>query len=157
VDFTKPTDIAFMQRMLRAVPDLYEHVDFFNSHPYPFAHLPFSSPLGRAGVTHYRTQLNATGRPTLSVLISETGWRGSNQSEMAVSVVAAFRKEWLPDARVESVMPFLLSAGSESTFALGGQLWVVWPNTTGSTPTPALQYNATRALRCSLGVGGACH
>ena len=34
VNFTKATDIAFMAKMLHAVPDLYTHADFFNSHPY---------------------------------------------------------------------------------------------------------------------------
>ena len=158
VNFTKATDIAFMAKMLHAVPDLYTHADFFNSHPYPFHHEPFSSPLGRAGVVHYRAQLNASGRPTLPVLITETGWREMSGAALAKSVVAALTEEWLPDARVASVMPFLLSAGGASRFAQQSQPWVVWPNATAAAAAPVatLQYNATRALRCRLGVGGSC-
>eukprot|EP00756_Hemistasia_phaeocysticola_P002892 Hpha_TRINITY_DN11950_c0_g2::TRINITY_DN11950_c0_g2_i1::g.20469::m.20469 len=151
VDYSKPTDIAFMKQMLRAVPDLYAHADFFNSHSYPFHAQPFSTPLGRAGSVHYRTQVNATGRPSLPVLITETGWSLANETEKAVSIVAAFQQEWLPDPQVVGVLPFLL-ASDTTTFAKW--LWVLWNSTTA--PSPSQQYNATRALRCRLGVGGMC-
>ena len=59
---------------------------------------------------HYRAQLSATGRPSLPVLISETGWRTHDDAENAASTVAALRDEWLPDPRVASVIPFLLTS-----------------------------------------------
>ena len=83
------------------------------------------------------------------MLISEAGWKGPDQEANAVSVVAALQHEWLPDPRVVGVTPFLLSDTGSSGFAEAGWLWVVWPS------TPTVQYNRTRALRCSLGVGGA--
>ena len=50
VNFSQATDLAYMQAMLAAVPGLYNDVDFFSSHPYPWGHsAPFSDPLGRAG------------------------------------------------------------------------------------------------------------
>jgi hypothetical protein len=153
VNWLVPTDIAFMRQMLQAVPDLYAAADFFNSHPYPWGNQPFSTPLGRAGAVHYRTQLNETGRgvtaPPLPVLISEAGWKGADQEANAVSVMAALQQEWLPDPRVVGITPFLLSDTNTSVFAEAGWLWVVWPNTL------TVQYNHTRALRCRLGVGGA--
>ena len=159
VDFSTPTDIAFMQQMLRAVPNLYAHADFFNSHSYPFHGQPFSTPLGRAGAVHYRTQLNATGGyPSLPVLISETGWRMPDEAEKAASVVAALQEEWLPDARVAGVMPFLLTSDNlayvEKFFVEWA--WVSWGGG-ASKPSATQQFNATRALRCRLGVGGVCH
>ena len=108
---------------------------------------------------HYRAQVNATGRPSLPVMISEAGWQGHDEAEKASSVVAALQEEWLPDKAVEAVIPFLLSGYNASVFAQAGWRWLLWPTTTssgGATPQPTLQYNATKALRCRLGVGGAC-
>ena len=101
----------FIQEMLRHVPGLYANADFFNAHPYPIRNAPFSSPEGRAGATSYRAQLNATGNPSLPVLITECGWSGDNETEKATSFVAALQSEWLPDERVVAVMPFLLTGG----------------------------------------------
>ena len=61
---------------------------------------------------HYRAQLNASGHPALPVLITETGWEGHNESAKATSMVAAYEEEWLPDRRVEAVIPFLLRCAS---------------------------------------------
>lgn len=157
VNYSTPTDIEFMVQMRHTVPDLYGRADFFNSHPYPWGDRPFSTKLGRAGVVHYRTQLEATGYPSLPVLISETGWKGHDEVDKAVSIVAALQEEWLPDARVASVMPFLLSSEDGSGFANSGWRWVLWPNSTIATPPSATQqYNATRALRCKLHASSAC-
>ena len=155
VNYSTPTDIAYMRAMLNVAPDLYANADFFSSHPYPWSGQPFARPLGRAGCIHYRTQLNASGRPDLPVAISECGWKGSNESAKAASMVAAYEEEWLPDARVESVMPFLLTASNGSPFADEGWPWLQWMEE-GGEPSFAPQYNATRQLRCHLGVGGAC-
>ena len=154
VDFRAATDLSFVASMLAAVPDVYAHADFFNSHSYPFAGAPFSTALGRAGATHYRAQLNASGRPALPVMLTETGWEGHNESEKAASIVAAFEQEWLPDARVEAVMPFLLTAANGSSFADRGRPFVQWE--IGGAPSFLPPFNATRQLRCRLGVGGAC-
>ena len=170
VNWSQPTDIAFMKGMIAAVPDLYtRHADFLNSHPYPFHSQPFAEPLGRAGAVHYRAQLNASGRShdnDFSVLITEAGWSGTNESEKAESIVAALQEEWLPDKRVAGVMPFLLSAPANSSFAGKGWPWVLWParaysssstsTSGGSRPTATLEYNRTLALRCRLGIGGPC-
>ena len=67
---------------------------------YPFGGRPFTDSLGRAGAVHYRAQLNASGRPELPVLLTEAGWKGPNETEKSASIVAAFKEEWLPDARV---------------------------------------------------------
>eukprot|EP00937_MAST-01D_sp_MAST-1D-sp2_P005594 g5594.t1 len=154
VNFSAPTDISYMRTMLAAAPDLYARADFFNSHPYPFAGRPFAAPLGRGGSVHYRAQLDASGRPDLPVVISECGWKGGNESEKAASIVAAYREEWLEDERVQAVMPFLLTAANGSEFADVGWPWVRWLANGGLSVAP--QFNATRDLRCQLGVGGAC-
>ena len=46
------------------------------------------------------------------MLITETGWEGHNESAKATSMVAAYEEEWLPDRRVEAVIPFLLRCAS---------------------------------------------
>jgi len=70
VNYSNPTDVPFMEAMLRAVPDLYQQVDFFNAHSYPFGDQPFSSPLGRAGAVHYRAQRECILSPSYSWLPS---------------------------------------------------------------------------------------
>ena len=155
-DWNTPTDIGFMKLMLEAVPDLYTHTDFFNSHSYPFGvNNPFSSPLGRAGAVHYRAQLNATMHPERPVLITETGWRGPNETDNAVSTTAAFEQEWLPDKRVQGVMPYLLSTADGSPDALSRSPWVQW-SSDSKTHRFKPVYNATKDLRCRIGVGGMC-
>ena len=111
--------------------------------------------LPTSGVIHYRDQLKASGRPDLPVLILETGWRLPNTTENAISMISAYTDEWLPDPRMESVMPFLLSADPLNTIFNPKLIWVEWDNAT-STPTFTLEYNLTKRFRCSLGVGGAC-
>ena len=144
----------FIQQMLRAVPGLYANADFFNAHPYPIHNEPFSTPEGRAGAISYRALLNATGT-TLPVLITECGWSGDNETEKALSFVTALQEEWLPDARVAAVIPFLLTGGG-GTWTQKGWDWVTFSPGVSTPPLATLQYNATRALRCRLGVGGNC-
>jgi len=86
-------------------------------------------------------------------MLTEAGWAGHDESAKAASVTAAYEEEWLPDVRVEAVMPFLLSAANSSGFADSGWPWAQW---VAGEPSFTLQYNATRQLRCRLGVGGAC-
>lgn len=149
----------FVRDMVRAVPGLYTNADFFNAHPYPINNEPFSTPNGREGAVSYRAQLNATGNPSLPVLITECGWSGDNETEKATSFVSALQEEWLPDARVVSVMPFLLTGGGGKWTQIGWDWVTVQAAADGSSAALAsatLQYNATRALRCRLGVGGNC-
>ena len=81
-----------------------------------------------------------------------------DEAEKAASVVAALQEEWLPDARVAGVMPFLLTSDNlayvEKFFVEWA--WVSWGGG-ASKPSATQQFNATRALRCRLGVGGVCH
>ena len=145
----------FIHAMLNAVPGLYAQADFFNAHPYPIRNEPFSTPKGRAGTISYRAQLDATMNPSLPVLITECGWSGNNETEKATSFVAALQEEWLPDARVVAVMPFLLTGVGVGggQFTQKGWDWVMM---SPRPPSATLQYNATRALRCMVGVGGHC-
>ena len=154
VDFTKESDLDFMRAMVAAVPDLYSGVDAFHSHAYAFASLPMTDARGRNGTVHYRDQLPITGFPDLPVLITECGWHGTNETFKAQNFVAAFTEEWLPDSRVEAVMPFLLTAANGSAYDARGRVWVQpWAN--GHLHYTEM-YRATRELRCIRGVGGAC-
>ena len=74
---------------------------------------------------------------------------------MPASFVAALQEEWLPDARVVAVMPFLLTSlgVGGGQFTQKGWDWVMM---SPRPPSATLQYNATRALRCMVGVGGHC-
>jgi hypothetical protein len=87
------------------------------------------------------------------VLLTEAGWKGPNETEKSESVVAAFKEEWLSDARVESVMPFLLSANNGTPFSNDGWPWV---KLIDGRAQFTLQFNTTRELRCGLRIGGSC-
>lgn len=152
VNFSQPNDILFIQNMIKAAPDLYEYVNYFASHPYPWGDQPFASPLGRAGAAHYQAQVNATGHQELPVLITEAGWRDGTAAEKANSIVAAYSELWLHDPAVAGVMPFLAADGQPPLFT--GLAWV--DVNSSEAATFSAQYNATRALRCSLGIGGPC-
>ena len=89
------------------------------------------------------------------MLITECGWSGKDESEKATSFVAALREEWLPDARVAAVMPFLLTGGG-GQWTQHGLDWVLMPPGSRAASSATLQYHATRAVRCSIGVGGHC-
>ena len=51
------------------------------------------------------------------------------------------------------VMPFMLSAENGTGFSDDGWRWVEY---TGGEASFTLEFNATRKLRCGLGIGGPC-
>jgi hypothetical protein len=158
VNFSQPNDIDYIAAMRAEVPDLWEKADYFSAHTYPFHHQPFSTPLGRAGIENYRTQLKAIGRASTAsfpVAISETGWFGTDEQMKAANMVEAYRAVYLADPTVFAVMPFLLTAYSTSPLATPERQWVSWaPN---GTKMRFAQWEATYKLRCSLGLGGVCN
>ncbi len=143
--------LVFLQGMLAARPGLFDHVDWLSSHAYPYS-APWGDPKAHRGLTYYRNESAAVGRPGLPVVVTETGWRreddrGIGDAQQANWTSLAYEKVWLPDAQVVGVTPFLLA----------GKFWegLGWPyvDVEGENLIPRAVYNATRRIRCAT-VGG---
>ena len=89
---------SFVRLMVRAVPTLFDDVEFLTVHAYPSkCNLGFDAPANRASLASYQSfhqlveaqrkrQPVPEGRPqTLPVLVGETGWQGLNQSLKATA------------------------------------------------------------------------
>ena len=92
-----------------------DYIDAISSHSYPnpgFSGTPFDT--GRSSIRGYQYELGwyrgLLGKE-LPVYITETGWDTSKVGhETAASYfVTAFTSVWLPDERVQAVIPFLLN------------------------------------------------
>ncbi len=110
---------AFLSQMKEAVPDLFNRIDGWTSHSYPnpgFAGSPLAS--GRGTVRGYDWELSQLRQlgitKELPVFITETGW--SNQvvslDQIAEDLRTAY-ENWLADARVRAVTPFVLNYQGE--------------------------------------------
>jgi hypothetical protein len=152
------TSLEFGKLLLLAVPTLYDTVDWFSSHAYPCAppgcglngdprpgtngwNAPFEVALPWLVV--YRNETREAGRPTLPVIVTETGWCGDfcTEADRAEWTAAAWRV-WVADPQIVAVCPFLLE---------GRQWWpkgFPWIAADGATRLPV--FNATVALRCQL-------
>lgn len=114
----------FMLQMEKAVPRIFRKLDGWASHPYP--HPNFSGnphTIGRNGIRAYETELVflkdslEVGRD-LPVFITETGWahmEGAkydysflSADQVAQNIKTAYEEYWLPDDRVQAVMPFTI-------------------------------------------------
>lgn len=147
------TSIEFIHAMKAAVPDVFDRIDAWASHPYPargpgwgfFEEYDDSI----VGLHYYESELAAIGLD-LPVYITETGWsttKGAQGSrdDIATWTVQAFENDWLPDPRVVAVMPFMLRDSNWDSFS--------WVNSGGS-PHPV--FGAVKSLRCQLQDPGAC-
>lgn len=92
-----------------------DYIDAISSHSYPnpgFSGTPFDT--GRSSIRGYQYELGwyrGLLSKELPVYITETGWDTSKVGhETAASYfVTAFTNVWLPDERVQAVIPFLLN------------------------------------------------
>lgn len=151
------TTLDFLRDMARAVPGVFDRLDGFASHSYPaegFGYA-FFVPYERAGVglRVFERELEAIGRPSLDVFLTETGWcqpgarcteNGGSREQIAEWTERAYTDFWLVHPRVRAVMPFMLRDPGWDDFA--------WMDPSGS-PYPV--YTRVRALRCRM-IPGRC-
>jgi len=151
------TSADFLAQMSAGVPGVFDRLDAFASHAYPAEGegYGFFVPYDRAGpgLRWFETELSTIGRPSLPVLLTETGWPASHggttfgsREDVASWTRQAYEGFWLTHPNVLAVMPFILldRGGTWDGFA--------WASSDG-TPYPV--YGEVRNLRC-MTIGGRC-
>ena len=106
----------FIQRMVKANPDIFTYIDGLNSHSYPNPAFSGSEKaVGRKTVKGYEWELNLIkslgGKKNLSVFVTETGWVRNlkNEQLIAKKLRYAYEEVWGKDKRVVAVTPFILN------------------------------------------------
>jgi hypothetical protein len=148
------TSEPFIAAMLAEVPSVFRDLDGFSSHAYPasgegwgfFESYDNSGP----GLAWWQKELAAAGVPSQPVLITETGWTVDagaygSRDDVASWTVSAWNNDWLPDSRIEAVMPFQLQDAAWDSFS--------WLRTDGGT-YPV--FDAVRDWRCAQGYPEPC-
>lgn len=117
----------FMRQMNEEVPGIFDKLDGWASHAYPqpnFSGSPYAQ--GRWSIRAYEAELQYLKRlgvtKDLPVFITETGWAHAegvnyNSSYLPVKTIAdyfkiAYQEVWLPDDRVQAVIPFTIRYGA---------------------------------------------
>jgi hypothetical protein len=113
----------YMYFMNEEVPGIFDKLDGWASHPYPqpnFSGSPYDS--GRGSIKAYESELDyltelGVGKE-LPVFITETGWAHAegeaynstflNVTKVSENLKIAFEEIWLPDDRVQAVVPFTI-------------------------------------------------
>jgi hypothetical protein len=142
------TALTYLQKMLQAVPDVFEKIDVFASHSYPsegegWAFFPAYEQAG-PGLKFFEKELQAIGKPDLKVLISETGWATEgdghiwSREQVAQFTLQAWQDLWLKHPAILAVTPFMLRDAAWDKFA--------WADPAGG-PYPV--YSTVRSFRCS--------
>lgn len=91
------TEDKFILGMLNEVPDIFNYIDGWTSHPYP-----------NASISIYDHELVMI-KKNLPVFITETGWPNDQYSEPQIEqkLVSAYKNIW-SDPKVIAVTPFIL-------------------------------------------------
>ena len=94
----EPTEFRFLRAMLKAQPDVFDHIDGWTSHSYP-----------TASIALYKDELKAINKD-LPVFITETGWSNQKLSEDDIGnkLVSAYQNDWT-DPKIVAVTPFILN------------------------------------------------
>lgn len=119
----------FMQRMEKAIPDVFNFIDGWASHSYP--NPGFSGPktgTGRRSIRGYEWELELI-KKDLPVFITETGWSRLNTKDellTAANLKYAFEEVWSKDKRIITVTPFILNYQDKPFYEFS------WKNKDGS-------------------------
>lgn len=140
----------FLQAMDSGSPGVFGQLDGWATHSYPASNegygffVPFDQ--AHTGLTYYEVELATIGQPNLPVFVTETGWRTDEASRQQIAdwTVQAYTQVWLPDDRVQAIMPFILRGGSG---------WTNFEWVSGNTRHPV--FDAVRAERCNR-ISGNC-
>ena len=136
------TSMDFISAMKDEVPDVFDRLDGWSSHPYPASGkgYGFMVPYDQAmpGLLFHHDELAELGMD-LPVLITETGWNldHGSREDVATWTVQAYQDPWLDDDSILAVMPFMLRDPGWDQFG--------WTAPDG-TPYPV--YDSVRAFRC---------
>jgi len=123
----------FMDKMVKAVPDVFNFIDGLSSHSYPnpaFSGVPNAT--GRKSIKGYDWELGLIKsygvKKELPVFITETGWVRTSKNEKIVTdkLKYAFENVWSKDKRVVAVTPFILNYQDEPFYEFS------WKNKDGS-------------------------
>ncbi len=116
---------TFLNQMLEGYPEIFNKIDFWNSHSYPnpaFSSAP--QKLGQNSLSGFAYELNWLKNKTgldLKVFITETGWEENSQTKFKLYNYYAYaaNKIW-NDSRIVAVTPFVLKGdpGPFSKFTL---------------------------------------
>lgn len=159
------SEIAYLRRMNAAVPGIFNKLDGWAAHTYPFPGYrgtPSDTRVsgesdyeaGRNTIRSYQFELRILRDDfglSLPVFITETGWphkEGNanpdtsknwyDQNTVAEFYRQAFANIFLPDPRVVAVMPFILRTDSPSNFAFissNGEKFPQWNTITSFAKT----------------------
>lgn len=123
----------FLERMVKANPDIFNYVDGWNSHSYPNPAFSGSEKAtGRRTIRGYEWELEYLQflRVTkdLPIFITETGWvrNDKNVTLIAEKLKYAFEQVWSKDEKVVAVIPFILNYQQEPFYQFS------WKNKDGS-------------------------
>ena len=125
--------LQFLGRMIQFVPTLYDadKVDWFSSHSYPYSGEPFGSARAMSGLTYYRNETTLVGRPSLPVILTETGWRrhAATASTSAAAKQAEAKLSLMPqrvEPRFDPPRPAPTSAADQANWTTLAyeQLWL---------------------------------
>ena len=127
----------FMDQMVKAVPDVFNFIDGWNSHSYPNPGFSGAKTgIGRRSIRGYEWELGLIeqssplrGKKDLPVFITETGWvqsKTNDDEELATNMKYAFQDVWMKDKRIVAVTPFLLNYTEEPFYDFS------WKNKDGS-------------------------
>jgi len=139
---------TFLGYMSQAVPGVFNKIDAFASHSYPAKgegwgfFVQYSEAM--TGLKYFEKELAAIGKPSMKVLITETGWTIQHENlswsrdQVGDFTVDALKNVWLTHANILGITPFILRDGSWDKFA--------WTQVNG-TPYPV--YTKVRGHRCA--------
>lgn len=149
------TGIEYLKAMRAAVPNIFQKMDFWASHPYPASGIghSFNVPFDQAkpGLSYYDLELREIKR-NMQVLITETGWASRregfppcSEEQKANWTRHAYSEIWMKDWRIMGVMPFMLC-----DHYWGEQLGYGWKRMNGgSYPV----FDVIKTYRQSMGIG----
>ncbi len=135
--------LQFLEQMVRSVPTLYaaDKVDWLSSHAYPYSGEPFGTARATSGLTYYRNETALVGRPSLPVILTETGWRrhAATIPSSAVANQAEAKLSLLPrqsELRFDPPRPAPTSASDQANWTTLAyeQLWLRDPQLLGVCP-----------------------
>ncbi|KKP38721.1 MAG: hypothetical protein UR29_C0012G0004 [Candidatus Woesebacteria bacterium GW2011_GWC2_33_12] len=118
----------FMQRMVKAVPNIFTFIDGWSSHSYPNPAFSGSEKaIGRKTIRGYEWELSLV-KKNLPVFITETGWIRTikNEELIAKKLRHAYEEVWSKNKQIVAVTPFILSYTQDPFYEFS------WKNKDGS-------------------------
>jgi hypothetical protein len=110
----------YLERMLKAEPDIFNYIDGWNSHSYPNPAFSGSKlRIGRGTIKGYEWELEYLQSlhivKDLPIFITETGWKKTknNSDLIADNMEYAYKEIWSKNSKVVAVTPFILNYQQE--------------------------------------------